>query len=230
MIRSWSQGRNSALEVLAERESIYRLLAQATHNNLNKEHSNYTVDPTTRYPNLNVHFVQPSSVRNLYDTDEEISDVPSVSLEAPVDEISAPPKFVYQDNDTSKCIHIKDSQNFICDTFKIIFVDVDVGTLFSWAREHVEQMGLELENLLDIFAEGNALCIIIHRYRPDLISEFPLPPELEGEGMSPTEAAAFRNQLAFDILHKEYGFPLASVLVLVINVVFPFFGYSEVQR
>jgi hypothetical protein len=47
------------------------------------------------------------------------------------------------------------------------------------------------------------LCAIIHRFRPDLI-EYPLPSE---ENIDPLVTAAFRNQLAFDIFHQEYGLP-----------------------
>ena len=52
-IHSWSNGKMTPLEVIAERESIYRLLAQTTPENLNKDHNAYTVEPQTRYPNLN---------------------------------------------------------------------------------------------------------------------------------------------------------------------------------
>ena len=58
------------LEVIAERESIYRLLGQTTPENLNKEHLNYTLDPSSRYPNLNTRAVMPFQVKSLYDTDD----------------------------------------------------------------------------------------------------------------------------------------------------------------
>lgn len=41
MLRQWGKGLNSVLEVLAERESIYRLLAQTTPENLSKDHNQY---------------------------------------------------------------------------------------------------------------------------------------------------------------------------------------------
>lgn len=37
------------LQVLAERECIYQVLSQTTPENLNKNHSDYTIDPNTRY-------------------------------------------------------------------------------------------------------------------------------------------------------------------------------------
>jgi F-actin monooxygenase len=57
------------LEVLAERESIYRLLAQTTPENLNKDYNAYTCEPQTRYPNLNSRVVLDFQVKSLYDTD-----------------------------------------------------------------------------------------------------------------------------------------------------------------
>ena len=61
MLRSWASSK-SVLEVIAERESIYRLLGQTTPENLNKEHLGYTIDPSSRYPNLNVRVVMPFQV------------------------------------------------------------------------------------------------------------------------------------------------------------------------
>uniref|UniRef100_A0A9J8CVG9 F-actin monooxygenase n=1 Tax=Cyprinus carpio carpio TaxID=630221 RepID=A0A9J8CVG9_CYPCA len=55
MAKSWAQGRNP-LEVLAERESLYRLLPQTTPENIAKNFDLYTIDPGTRYPNLNSNF------------------------------------------------------------------------------------------------------------------------------------------------------------------------------
>lgn len=52
-VKLFSNPNNSSLAVLAQRESIYRLLAQTTPENLHRDHSGYTLDPVTRYPNLN---------------------------------------------------------------------------------------------------------------------------------------------------------------------------------
>uniref|UniRef100_A0A671S3A9 F-actin monooxygenase n=1 Tax=Sinocyclocheilus anshuiensis TaxID=1608454 RepID=A0A671S3A9_9TELE len=61
MVRSWAHG-SSPLEVLAERESIYRLLPQTTPENVSKNFSQYSVNPTTRYPNISLHQVRPNQV------------------------------------------------------------------------------------------------------------------------------------------------------------------------
>uniref|UniRef100_A0AAY4DCJ7 F-actin monooxygenase n=1 Tax=Denticeps clupeoides TaxID=299321 RepID=A0AAY4DCJ7_9TELE len=65
MVRGWAQGR-APLEILAERESIYRLLPQTTPENINKNFDQYTIDPSTRYPNLNANCVRPHQVSSIF--------------------------------------------------------------------------------------------------------------------------------------------------------------------
>lgn len=40
------------LELLREREGIYQLLSQTTHDNLVKTYQEYTIDPATRFEDL----------------------------------------------------------------------------------------------------------------------------------------------------------------------------------
>ena len=54
-------------EVLGERESIYQLLSQTTHENLNKNYQEYTIDPTTRYVNLKPKIFTEIQIKHLYD-------------------------------------------------------------------------------------------------------------------------------------------------------------------
>lgn len=54
-----------AMNVIAERESIYRILAQTTSENLHQNYSHWTLNPHTRYPNLNRHLVSPGQVEHL---------------------------------------------------------------------------------------------------------------------------------------------------------------------
>ncbi|CAH2985181.1 unnamed protein product [Chilo suppressalis] len=60
------------LHVVAERESVYRLLAQTTPENLHRDFGAYTLDPGTRYPNLNRTAVAPHRVTSFYDSDEPL--------------------------------------------------------------------------------------------------------------------------------------------------------------
>lgn len=72
-VKSWGSGQATPLDVLAERESVYRLLGQTTPENLQRDTVSYTLDPHTRYPNLNSRCVLPIQVRGLYDSDDPAS-------------------------------------------------------------------------------------------------------------------------------------------------------------
>lgn len=52
----------SFFPALSLRESVYRLLPQTTPENVNKNFSQYSLDPVTRYPNVSLHFLKPSQV------------------------------------------------------------------------------------------------------------------------------------------------------------------------
>uniref|UniRef100_UPI00398E9BE3 F-actin-monooxygenase MICAL3-like isoform X2 n=1 Tax=Pristiophorus japonicus TaxID=55135 RepID=UPI00398E9BE3 len=67
LVRKWCMG-IAPVELLAERESIYQLLSQTTPGNTNKNISQYSIDPLTRYPNLNLSYFKPNQVQHLYDT------------------------------------------------------------------------------------------------------------------------------------------------------------------
>ena len=65
-----SVGKMTAVEAVAERESIYRILSGTTPENTCKDYAGYNVDPHTRYPTLNTRLVLPAQVSHLFDTDE----------------------------------------------------------------------------------------------------------------------------------------------------------------
>ncbi|CAG5003148.1 unnamed protein product [Parnassius apollo] len=72
-VRAWGQSPSPhPLQVIAERESIYRLLAQTTPENLHRDFGAYTLDPGTRYPNLNRTAVTPHRVTPFYDSDDPL--------------------------------------------------------------------------------------------------------------------------------------------------------------
>ncbi|KAK3880510.1 hypothetical protein Pcinc_014999 [Petrolisthes cinctipes] len=154
MVRSLCLGRGSVLDVLAERESIYRLLAQTTPENLGKDHLSYTLDPASRYPTINLRAVLPFQVRSLYDTD-----VPTPPEEAP-----ALPPTRSDTDDFPKKRKRRDS-----------FIHPD--TLLLWCKKQVAlYSSIHVEDMTTSFKDGRALCAIIHRYRPDLIDFESLTP------------------------------------------------------
>uniref|UniRef100_A0A9J8CYE7 F-actin monooxygenase n=1 Tax=Cyprinus carpio carpio TaxID=630221 RepID=A0A9J8CYE7_CYPCA len=176
MVRSWAHG-SSPLEVLAERESIYRLLPQTTPENVSKNFSQYSVDPTTRYPNISLHQVRPNQVRHLLDTGET-RDL-RVDMENVVN--SSTPKLT-----RNEILLEKQLQESI----------VRSNKLLNWCQRQTEgYRGVSVTDLIMSWKSGLALCALIHRYRPDLI-DFDSLDEKDMEK---------NNQLGFDVAEKEFG-------------------------
>ena len=77
-LKHLSQGKRHPLDILCEREAIYKLLTQTTHDNLNKSHRDYGLDPKTRYTtSLIGQSSKINDVKHLYETDGSINVVPN---------------------------------------------------------------------------------------------------------------------------------------------------------
>ncbi|XP_046897535.1 F-actin-monooxygenase MICAL2 isoform X2 [Hypomesus transpacificus] len=140
MVKSWAQGR-TPLEVLAERESLYRLLPQTTPENIAKNFEQYTLDPGTRYPNLNSSCVRPHQVRHLYLNGE----LKSCSLERAAT-IRRPVNLARRES------------------------EIRPGRLLTWCQKQTEgYRNVEVTDLTSSWKTGLSLCALIHRVRPQLI-------------------------------------------------------------
>ncbi|XP_064215891.1 F-actin-monooxygenase Mical isoform X7 [Tribolium castaneum] len=144
-IRSWCSGTMTPLDVLAERESIYRLLAQTTPDNLNKEWKSYTLDPATRYPNLNKNVVLPLQTTALFDSDDPRS------LE----------KMRRNSLEVAAAIEMPKKRRR---------GNVDNEVLLNWVAEQVrEHDDVVVDDFGTLFKDGKVLCAILNHYRPDLV-------------------------------------------------------------
>uniref|UniRef100_H2V6I9 F-actin monooxygenase n=1 Tax=Takifugu rubripes TaxID=31033 RepID=H2V6I9_TAKRU len=140
MVNSWAQG-HTVLDVLAERESIYRLLPQTTAENIAKNFEQYTIDPGTRYPNLNCCNVRPHQVRHLYIRGE----LSACSLERAAT-IRRPVNLSRRES------------------------DVRPSRLLTWCQKQTEgYRNVSITDLTSSWISGLALCALIHRFKPQLI-------------------------------------------------------------
>ncbi|XP_031425201.1 F-actin-monooxygenase MICAL2 isoform X7 [Clupea harengus] len=140
MVKSWAQGR-APIEVLAERESLYRILPQTTTENITKNFDQYTVDPGTRYPNLNSNCVRPHQVRHLYINGE----LKNCSLERAAT--------------VRRPVNLSRRES-----------EVRPGRLQTWCQKQTDgYQGVSVCDLTSSWASGLALCALIHRFRPNLL-------------------------------------------------------------
>ncbi|XP_037045702.1 F-actin-monooxygenase Mical isoform X2 [Bradysia coprophila] len=177
-IKLWNNQRNSILAVLAQRESIYRLLAQTTPENLHRDIGSYTLDPATRYPNLNRSAVTVHQVKHLLNTDD--------------------PALLEQTFMDSNALQLVPDQPMrrkrrTGDTVPLSTV------LLRWIRAQLNSHDF-IQNLTDVsecFTNGQVLCALINRYRPDLVDLASL------RDCSVKEC----NELAFKIIEVELRIP-----------------------
>ncbi|KAM6464760.1 F-actin-monooxygenase MICAL2 isoform 13-T14 [Liasis olivaceus] len=140
MVKSWAQGK-SPLDILAERESIYRLLPQTTPENISKNFDQYTIDPATRYPNLNSSCVRPHQVKHLYITNE------------------LQPCLLERANTIRRSIGLSKHE-----------YDVRPNKLLTWCQKQTEgYKNVNVTDLTSSWKSGLALCAVMHHFRPDLI-------------------------------------------------------------
>ena len=80
-VRQFAAGDMSPTQIMAERESILKLLPQTTQENITKDFKNMSIIPSSRYPHIPKHLYSTMQVGHLYNSDkEENVDMPRFNL------------------------------------------------------------------------------------------------------------------------------------------------------
>ncbi|KAG9330892.1 hypothetical protein JZ751_021804 [Albula glossodonta] len=139
MVRRWGLG-VPHLELIAERESIYQLLSQTTPENTSKNYSLYSIDPTTRYPNLNLNSIRANQVQHLCDAETQVDS----SRLSRKQKVGVP--------------HLRQDSVGRCED------------LLSWCQRHTAGYErVKVKDLTSSWRSGLALCALIHHFNPALI-------------------------------------------------------------
>lgn len=183
-IKLFTNPNNSLLGVLAQRESIYRLLAQTTPENLHRDIGSYTLDPATRYPNLNRTSVMVHQVKSLLESDD-----PAL-LEQ-----------VHIDTNVLQQVMMPEPQHQQQRRKRRTGDTTPLGAiLVRWIKSQLKSHDFmeAVSEVEQCFTGGRVLCALINRYRPDLVDL-----EVLAAGWSAEEC----NRLAFDIVDDELNIP-----------------------
>lgn len=199
MMKQFNSGKPS-LEIIVERESLFRMLPQMTTENI-KNFSNYSLNPSSRYANTNKGGFLILDALPLLDTDnpDEIKLIMDKSQSETLAkwnsmlETSSKPDnkngmFQSHSNDPKSSftilrqkIHQKDSvmpEHLLIKWFK--------DELYSYPSISVNMTSLK---------DGTVLCAMLHRYRPHLIDFQSLNKNMVAEN----------NDRAFSIFEREFG-------------------------
>nr|XP_023649329.1 F-actin-monooxygenase mical1-like isoform X2 [Paramormyrops kingsleyae] len=139
MVRRWGMG-DDPLDVIAERESVYQLLSQTTPENTSKNYGSYSLNPKTRYPNINLKAIKTGQVQHLYDSGDPTDTQTSSKRQT--------------GKGTGECQDSPGSCQF----------------LLRWCQQHTAgYQRVRVTDLAESWRSGLALCALIHRFRPHLI-------------------------------------------------------------
>uniref|UniRef100_S4RN81 F-actin monooxygenase n=1 Tax=Petromyzon marinus TaxID=7757 RepID=S4RN81_PETMA len=149
MVVGWAKGK-PPLKLLAERESVFKLLAQTSSNNIKSSTKNFSINPATRYTNLNLNACRPQQVRGIR-MQNKLESFP----------LSLGRSSVHRSKKTARRRQ-----------------DTEREKLIRWCQECTRGYpGVNITDLTTSWQNGLALCALIHRFYPDLIEFIKLDAE-----------------------------------------------------
>jgi len=201
MMKQFNSEKSSSLEIIVQRESLFRMLPQMTTANIIKNVSNYSLDPSTRYVNINKggFFILDSLA--LLDTDapDEVKMIiEKTKCENIGKKTSDSERFSKQDKmkHISGLLSIDTKKSFTLSNQKLKKVESIMSNefLISWFKNEVScypGISVNMSSLKD----GTVLCALLHQYRPHLIDFYSLDKSRVAEN----------NDRAFKIFENEFG-------------------------
>uniref|UniRef100_A0A915HRP4 LIM zinc-binding domain-containing protein n=1 Tax=Romanomermis culicivorax TaxID=13658 RepID=A0A915HRP4_ROMCU len=148
MLRCYCSPKYTSLQVLANREAAYRLLAQSTPENLSKNINDYTIDPRTRYQHLDN--VLPEQVMNLVNTDDWSQFNKNVDLSGILQSRNSSMVSVFH-----RSGDLKNPSNY-----------EKHQRLIRWYQQIVAPFRLRVDNLCQSFASGCVLLAVLKQFLP----------------------------------------------------------------
>jgi hypothetical protein len=174
------------MDILAERESIYRLLPQTTPSSLAKNLSAYTLDPRSRYPSVDLDAVRVDQVRHLIETDN-----PRALFDWLEPNTRAHGQITRH---TPLALHHRFAARPPT-TFSSMFDEQARVLRFCAAAVGGGAYKVSVVNFGRSWRDGRALCALVHRFKADL---------LDYTSLDVSEVAANR-RLAFALIEREFG-------------------------
>ncbi|KAL5270890.1 hypothetical protein ACHWQZ_G001526 [Mnemiopsis leidyi] len=197
----------SIYEVLRERESLFKLLAQSSPMKLNSKHDKYTIDPSTRYNYWTVSAEQ-FEVFHLYNREDTPivnnyqGSTVALNTRTPAD-IRGKRR---TREDRRKTIQVTVNRSYSNgsddkEASSPTTPTLEQGSLLNWARESTcGYRGVRVTNLTTSWKSGLAFSALIHRYRPDILN-------FTAVSTNPPEQIL---KTVFDTTSREFG--IRSVL------------------
>lgn len=144
MIRQWGIGHRTPLQLIVEREAIYRSLTSISPEQLLKNFSNYAIDPASRYLHVDYTNAMIFRFRHLFDTDSKDIDKTELTVTKRILPAGSTPKRMRRET-------------------------ISDDVLLEWCRDQLESYGLDLGSLGEFWKDYQPLCALVHRFRPELM-------------------------------------------------------------